>query len=421
MPRVMPAAITGQPVNNPPFSHAGRNPLPGIVQAWQPDPWVFNLLGQDTGQQPYGAKQLPPSITAVPVNEPPYQNPGRTPNANIPVALWQPDPWVYTYTGPAGGFQPYAARLLNPSVTNNPPDNPPFSNQGRIPQTNVPLWYWQPEAWPYVFTSGNAVNNQPYSQQKLTPVLFAVVVNNPPFTHPARIQAQAAITTQWQPDPWVYNELGQQGGSQPYGQRNLNPFYTAVEVDNPPFGIPNKSTLAGVVGGWQPDPWVYNYSGNVSGTQPYGPKQLSPGIPGQSVDPPPPIDAGRLAVEGAIVTIWQPDPWVFTFNGSIQAQPYGVRLTSPAIPGQSVDQPPYQNPGRRPQANVPVWQWQPPEWPYTFTGGYEPYSQNKLTPSITAVPITINYRKTVRNVIVRINTLSSNPWPGKTYPPSNNP
>jgi len=67
---------------------------------------------------------------------------------------------------------------------------------------------------------------------------------------------------------------------------------------------------------------------------------------------------------------------------------------------------------------VPVTAWQPEIWPYVFMGGLQPYEKGNLPPQITAVPIQINYRLTVRNVIVRYVPVKGDGWPGNTYPPT---
>jgi hypothetical protein len=415
MPPRMSAAILGIRVDNPPFQHSGRNPLVNIVQGWQPDPWTYGELGPQGGTQPYGQRNLNPSITAVPVNPPPPQDYSSSTGYPAVVAAWQPDPWTFNYSGPAGGTQPYAPRQLNPFFTAVKVDNPPFQHPGRLVQTNVPIWQWQPEVWPYVFTGG-AVLAQPYGQAHLSPSIHGIVRNDPPFTHPSRTAAYMALTIPWQPDPWVYNELGSQGGTQPYGPRNLSPFYTAVEVDNPPFGVPNIPTLSAVVGQWQPDAWPPVFMGN---RQAYMGSQLSPGVPGQSIDEPPHRHPERQPQAIVVTYQWQPPTWPYVYVGRDAGGPYMPPPVDIQVPGTSVDNPPFRHPARLPQAVVPVTDWQPEAWPYVFMGGWQPYEKQNLPPQITAVPIQINYRLTVRNVIVKFTPVAGQPWPGPTYPPKN--
>jgi hypothetical protein len=317
---------------------------------------------------------------------------------------WAPQPYVFL-----GGTQPYAQRPLNPFLSAVPANNPPFVDSGNTPQQlAITLQASQPDPWIYAPPGGW----QPYQRRTLNPQLSQQPVNNPPFNQ--RTLGGAPVITAWQPDPWVYNYLGPAGGTQPYGPHNLNPAISNVPANNPPFDIPNPSTLRVILDQWQPDPWPPVFDGNH---QAYQGKQLSPGIPGQSVDNPPFIDPGRLNTEMAVVSQQQPDPWAYSYFGNLG--PFMPKVLSPGIPGQSIDQPPYRSPGRLPQAMVPITDWQPETWPYVFMGWQQPYEKQNLNPSITAVPIQVNYRLTVRNVIVRYTPVKGPGWPGNTYPPAN--
>jgi hypothetical protein len=46
-------------------------PMAAIIMRSQPDPWVRDYLGSHEGEQPYGARKLNPSLTAVQVDNPP--------------------------------------------------------------------------------------------------------------------------------------------------------------------------------------------------------------------------------------------------------------------------------------------------------------------------------------------------------------
>lgn len=85
-PRVLPPSITAVPVNNPPFSIWQRTvQYLEISRAWDaPPPNPF--LG---GRQPLAPAQLAPSITAVPVNNPPF---GKLFPQVLLARLWIPIP-----------------------------------------------------------------------------------------------------------------------------------------------------------------------------------------------------------------------------------------------------------------------------------------------------------------------------------------
>lgn len=416
MPSRLAGPVKGVQLDNPPFSQRNLDRGSIVVQAWQPDPWVYNYAGPVGGTQPYAPRKLPPQIILIPADPPPIQHPGRTVQQTaIAVQAAQPDPWVFTYAGPAGGTQPYAPKQLNPSISAVPEDNPPFRHSARTPQVNVPVAQWQPEIWPYVFTGAGATYRQPYGINYLTPSIHGIVRDDPQFTHPMRRPVYMALNTPWQPDPWVYSYAGQAAGTQPFAPRKLNPSITAVPENNPPFGIPNVSISRTVLNYWQPEMWPYAFMGN---RQAYQGRQLVPGVPGQSIDEPPFRNPGRVPAQMAVVNQQQPDPWTYTFMGG--AGPFMPNTNASGIPGSSTDNPPFRNPGRIPQTMVPIYQWQPEVWPYIFMGGLEPYEGKHLPPSVIAVPVRINYRLTVRNVIVRTRIVNGNPWPGPGYPPKNN-
>lgn len=168
--------------------------------------------------------------------------------------------------------------------------------------------------------------------------------------------------------------------AQPYAQSRLPPSIEAVPVNEPPYstaGGPYASKLE-IAYLAQPDPWTYTFTG---GCQPFEPRKLSPGIPGQSVDKPPPSHDGRtVEFIATIVQMLQPDPWVYDLAGS--RQPYDFRKLSPGTPGQSIDLPPPSHRERIALSAVVVAQSQPPAWPFVSIGGAQPYAQLRMSSGI---------------------------------------
>lgn len=261
-------ATEAVPANNPPFANQGRSPaiIALVTAVWQPDPWVYSFEG---GRQPFQSHQLPPSIAGVPVNNPPFTYPERDPAHIVANAIyqWQPASWQFDFTG---GRQPYDQRKLNSAITAITVNNPPFTYPGRDPSHIVAneIYQWQPSSWPYAFTG----QRQPYDQRKLNPAITAVPGNNPPFRTPEQSPVTLSIkSTEWTPDPWIYSPPG---SSQPYAPSRLNPVTLDVEIDNPPFQYPGRwSGLVNVEYQWQPDPWPAIFMG---GREPYSFRQLTP-------------------------------------------------------------------------------------------------------------------------------------------------
>lgn len=94
LPRHLPATLVGVPVNNPPFSNAGRSAWVAdlIVRAYQPPDPLPTLSGK-----------LPPTLLAVAVNNPPFSS--RSELANI-LAQWQFPPPQPTPSVPPPQVQP---------------------------------------------------------------------------------------------------------------------------------------------------------------------------------------------------------------------------------------------------------------------------------------------------------------------------
>lgn len=324
-PKNMSAGIPGQSVDNPPAALG------------------FGVFITDADPLPQQARALPQGVT-VSVRQP-------FSNFWVPsvIQAWQPpDP------------APTLPRTVNPSITAVRVDNPPFTHAGRLPWGNLTDWSWVPP------------DPQPQAPGKLSPGITGSTVNNPPFTHYGRLAQTNAIIWQWQPpDP------------QPVQRGPLPPSLTAVRVDNPPFGVPQLWTTV-ILNSWQPSdalpillrplapqpltityvPFVRAWLPSVVAAWQADPillpttqRQLSPGIPGQSVDVP--VTARRAPVQA-------PDDQSLPFLRRLLVQPF-----VPPVPGV-----PY----------APAWlpsvvlSWAPPDPLPTLT-------RNKLSPAITAVPV----------------------------------
>lgn len=281
-----------------------------------------------TGAQPYAGNKLPPAVTAVQVDNPPFP--------------WQMIPMWGIRRG-----LPQTTKFLPISVTAVPVTNPPFLNKGRgLQQSEVYLS--QPDPWVYTYLGG-IFGLQPYGLKALPPSITAVPVNNPPFANEGR-----GLLQQWPAaDPWFYSYLGGGLGRQPYGPETT--LYPTAVVTAYPLGTPNDLQYPSIIGSWQfPDPI------------PTIPRKLSPGIPGQSVDNPPPTFEGRYpnATPNVIVTLWQPPDPQPTLPGKL----------SPGIPGQSVDFPPFVSEWVDQAQGQIAYSWLSPD--------PQPQQQGKLSPGV---------------------------------------
>jgi hypothetical protein len=238
------------------------------------------------------------------------------------------------------------------------------------------LWYPPPPP----FTGGR----QPHAPRQLAPAISAVQVDNPPFSDggPAAIPSELAAIAQ--PNPWTYTFLG---AGQPFEPKKLSPAIPGQSLDPPPFAHRARvAWFAELVTIWQPNPWVYDYQGR----QPYDAKRLAPGIPGQSGDEPPHMLGGPFALKLEAVAIAQPNPWVYDFTGG-RAQPYDSRKSAPGIPGQSGDPPPFTLGGplalkmEGVAVNQPAWSYT--AWPYVFAGNRQPYMARQLPAALLAVTV----------------------------------
>lgn len=146
------------------------------------------------GAQPFTPRKLAPSITAVQVDQPPFDQ--RRWFDRI-TQIWNAPPPLPQLHGP-----------INPTVTNVSVNNPPFG----LPNPNlyVIVRAWDISGWPVPLPE-----SPPF-----TPGV-AVTVNNPPFDGRQWFYRLVQI---WNAPP-----------AQPTQGRLLNPQLTAVVVNNPPF------------------------------------------------------------------------------------------------------------------------------------------------------------------------------------------
>lgn len=233
---------------------------------------------------------------------------------------------------------------------------------------------------PPVFTGGA----QPYQGPHLTPTTEAVTVNNPPFEHPGRASAQIAVTVQaWQPDPWTYSFLGSRA---PFVPSHLPPSISQQPVNNPPFTYPGRDPahlVANEVYQWQPSPWPYDFNQS----QPYDQRKLNPALTGIAVNNPPFTSPGREPEHLVANEIyqWQPAAWPYIFSGGWQ--PYAQLKLNPSITAVTANNPPFTQLEHRPAfASIKV-QWQPDPWLYSPVGGAQPYTKRPLPPSTLNVAI----------------------------------
>lgn len=258
--------------DNPPTRLGGPIALIALIAAIaQPDPWTYNFCG---GGQPYAPRRLPVAITAVATDQPPITKGGPVVIPASIVALHQPDPWVYRLPGAHEGEQPYGARKLNPSITAVPVNDPPFSHPGRFP-IDLVVQFSQPDRqrdpWIYTYLGGR----QPYDPARIPAAALGVAADNPPFDRRnAATGAELVALNQADPkfDPWPYTFAG---GAQPYAAQKRLAGVPGFSVDRPPFSQRRAATGAELVTLNQPAVWTYTFEG---GKQPYAPTPLSPVI-----------------------------------------------------------------------------------------------------------------------------------------------
>lgn len=260
-PRINPDTASVQ-ANDPPFDMRRGANLDAIISLWQPDPYVPTFMGR---WQPFEGRKLPPSTILVPEVDPPFRHPGRLITTEIAQRGYQPEIWPYVFSG---GRQPYAPARLPPDVTAVPENNPPFGIPNKTILSNI-VGEWQPSIWPYVFMG----RQQPYEGKKIAVDISAVPENDPPFTHRGRTVNAGVVTAAWQPNPWVYAFMGGKG---PFVPAKLAPGTPGSSVDNPPFRHPSRTPQPEIAErGYQPAIWPYVFMG---GRQPYQRGNLTPSI-----------------------------------------------------------------------------------------------------------------------------------------------
>lgn len=425
-PLKLPPSITAVPVNNPPFTSPGRTNLSQqeIAAIAQPDPWQYNLItGPEPGLQPYGQRKLPPRITAVPVNNP-QPNADQLFTTTAIVQVWQPDPWLFHELGGREGQQPYGQRKLPPSITAVPVNSPIPNYNLNLPYPGLANLFFPPDPPPTLPTikrvpaavvtfvpSGPSgflptITNLawqppdplPTLPGKLNPSITAVPVNNPPFANyqltvsfldpdpqpffPQNKVAQPFVTTFVSSGPlgWLptlTNLAWQPPDPQPTLQGKLNPSITAVPVNNPPFNQrvePNQGLAV-----WQPpDPQPFV---SYTGWQPLAPNKLNPTVTAVSVNNPP-FSQRQEPLQG--LTVWQPpDPQPFiSYTGW---QPLAPNKLNPSVTAVPVNNPPF---SQRVEPNQGLAAWQPPDpSPFISYTGWQPLAPGKLNPTVTAVPV----------------------------------
>jgi hypothetical protein len=372
-PATLSPSITAVEVDTPPFTDGGPVPLPAsVVAVAQPNAWTYCYLG---AAQPFGPRTLSPRIPGQSVDLPPSCHPGRSAQTASLISLAQPDPWTFSFFGTS---QPFGAKTLSPGIPGQDRDPPPFSHTGSTARTAALIALWQPDPWTYSFPGGR----QPFAAKTLSPGIPGQDLDLPPPNHSARMASTAALIAEWQPDPWTFSFFG---ASQPFGAARLSPGIPGQDVDRPPFSHSGRTaSSAALIVLWQPDPWTYSFFG---ARQPFAAKSLSPGIPGQDLDLPPPNYAGRsLQIAASLIGLSQPDPWTFSFFGT--SQPFGVKTLSPGIPGQDIDRPPpYSDGGPIALKMQLVAQQQPDPWTYAFFGGAGPFLPRTVDAAIPGTSI----------------------------------
>src|SRR5579863_1488562 len=297
------------PVNNPPFSHAGRLAATmAAVLLWQPPP-PDPFIG---ARQPLELRKLAPGVPGQSVDAPPIPVPEPTIVAR----------WAWEPPDPA----PILRRPLAPAITAVPVNNPPTIDAlsaanlelllgawqptdpapllpGKLPQGQAVQWQSTPrlaQVYSVVLPAWQPPEPLPTLETKLPPALSAVPVNNPPFGQ--RDPSLDAALLGWRPGdplPTLTVKLAQGG---------------AATVAQTPYGA---AWLATVVASWQP-----------SDPAPQAQPRRLAGIPGYSVDPPP--SRGSEGLQALLRRSWEPPDPLPALEGKL----------SPGIPGQSVDPPP---------------------------------------------------------------------------------
>ncbi len=195
-PSTLPPGFPGFSADPPPFSDGGPVALPAsIVAMLQPNPWTYSFAG---GRQPFDPRKLPPALSAVPANDPPFTRGGPVAIKSELFMLAQPNPWTYTFMGSA---QPFGPKRRSSAIPGQSINNPPFTLGGPFAlkleaiAINQPGWSYT--AWPYTFMGRRG----PYMPRLFPPGLAAVVVSPFPYSSKGRTAAFQAIRAAWNPPP----------------------------------------------------------------------------------------------------------------------------------------------------------------------------------------------------------------------------
>lgn len=311
MARNLPPAITAVEVDNPPFSQ--RNNTVGVLAAWIPPP-----------PDPIVAGRVNPALEAVPVSNPPFGIP--QPSLTGILAAWIPPP-----------PQPIVAGTVNAVFEAVPVNNPPFGVPS--PSLGVIRAAWEPPP-PAPIVAG-----------LVGPALeTAPVINNPPFSHPGRNEAVSRSVASWQSDPVYWQFFG---GSGSYLPRYLPASITAVPVNNPPIKLVSASVLSSILTGWIPP-----------APQPIVAGLLGPALEAIQVNNPP--FAGLTANLVSVLAAWIPPP----------PQPITAGSVNAAIEAVPVNNPPFNS---RDNATGILLAWIPPP--------PAPIVATPLNPALSAVPV----------------------------------
>lgn len=288
----LPPSITAVPVDNPIRATVSAAILAVLIQAWQPaipaaQAQRFAVQDGTVASVPFNQTQLhiarawqqdpqPYQLyakTIVSVDNPPIGGyPNTSSETYVAIQSWRPAP-----------PQPWFGYELNPVFTAVQVDNPPFGLFPNISAENYATIQrsWQP---------GPPL---PWFGYQVNPALSGVTTSDPPFTLAARSPTYQALARLWDPpppSPFV-------GGWEPLAPRTLPVSITAVQVDNPPFGLANlfeDDLIVQVARAWIVPPQ---------------PTQGWRFVPQQAavVDNPPPYRRERIAVQGWAPA--SPTPW----------------------------------------------------------------------------------------------------------------
>lgn len=274
------------------------------------------------GRQPLEGRELAPADAAPPTNNPPFSHRGRLAAAALVVSLWQPQP-SYAFVG---GHQPHAPQLTSPGIPGRAIDAPPALGNSII-----------------VLDLPSALDS-PQQRRRL-----AVFPGAPPDTR-VPFRRDLVSSTSWYVPPPLPTLKGPLSPAIPGQSIDAPPALGAalIFLDVPSAGdVPQQRRELRVLEAAAVEPRVpfrrdlAAFAWHVAPQQaPQTARQLSPGVPGQSVDLPLPR-ARALPAEP-----WQPQP---------PRPPQQRHERSPGIPGFSVDEPPRlrkQHPAAEPIADT---------------------------------------------------------------------